>query len=132
MSGASLAEHACRPAAPRNRPQLRNSSRSSSSRRSSWRPPCAWPSCAPLYFAALAVFGWRDVLVDPEQVGRVVATLYSAEPVPRLSRIRRTDARLALIDEKVHVCAIVALLQRGHKAIDPRLIRRSLLSAFVH
>ena len=64
---------------------------------------------AELVAASRGGAGW-DVLVEPEEVVRVVLRLDRGEPVPGRAGIGRTDARLALVAEEVDVRAGVALL----------------------
>ena len=65
--------------------------------------------------------GRRDVLVEPEDVVRVVAGLDRREPVPRRARVGRADALLALVAEEAGVRGRVALAQLAREAGDPRL-----------
>ena len=51
----------------------------------------------------------RDVLVEAEEVGGVVAALDGCEPVPRFPGIRRSDGGLALVSDEVDVCPRIAL-----------------------
>src|SRR5829696_4479752 len=65
------------------------------------------------------------VLVEPEEVCGVVATLDLNEPLPGRVRVGRADSRFALVAEEVDVHARVALLQRPPRrhcqARPPRL-----------
>src|SRR5829696_5429317 len=72
------------------------------------------------------------VLVEPEEVCGVVATLDLNEPLPGRARIGRADPRFALVAEEVDVHARVALLQRRREPRDPVLMLCGLLSAFVY
>ena len=71
----------------------------------------------------------RDVLVEAEEVVRVVARLDRARAGPRSFRVGRADARLALVAEEVDVRAGVALLQRRGEVASPRPARTARSSA---
>src|SRR5829696_6401869 len=68
----------------------------------------------------------RDVLVEPEEVGGVVAALDLDEPLPGGARVGRADPRFALLAEEVDVDARVALLQRRREPRDPVLVLHRL------
>src|SRR5918998_4458166 len=51
----------------------------------------------------------RDVLIEPEEVRRVVATLDRGEPIPGRPRVGLADPPLALVAEKVDVHTRVTL-----------------------
>src|SRR5207247_697740 len=68
----------------------------------------------------------RDVLIQPEEVARVVAALDVDEPIVRLSWVCGMDPLRAVAREEVHVRAAVALTQRAADARDPRALLGSL------
>src|SRR5919198_976039 len=55
----------------------------------------------------------RDVLVQPEEVLRVVASLQSPQPVVLLRPVGLPHALVSLLHEEVHVHARVVRLERG-------------------
>src|SRR5215218_3613882 len=64
---------------------------------------------------------WGDVLVAPEQVGRVPAALDLDQPVPGGAGIGLVDPLGALVGEEVDVGAVVALVEGGREVVDPGL-----------
>src|SRR5215211_4481958 len=71
------------------------------------------------------------VLVEPEKVHRVVATLDRSEPVPGRTRVGLADPPLALIAEKADVRTAVTLAQRRREVGYPVLVHRRLIGALV-
>src|SRR5262245_21122137 len=63
----------------------------------------------PLTKRLFAILERRNVLVQTEQISRVVTGLDGAEPVPGPARICRTDARCTLIAQEVNICARITL-----------------------
>lgn len=53
-----------------------------------------------------------DVLVEPEEIGRIVTTLDSRQTVPGRSRVGRAYARHAFVAEKVDIPARVTSTER--------------------
>jgi hypothetical protein len=64
----------------------------------------------------LLLEGRRDVVIEPEEVLRVVAALDLDEPLEGRARVGLADARLALLVEEAYVRAAVALAQRRREA----------------
>jgi hypothetical protein len=73
-------------------------------RRASWRP---------------LLGGWCDVLVQPEQVGRVVTTFDGHQAAVRWLGIGVADARFTLVTEKAHERTDGAFAQRGVRIRHP-------------
>jgi hypothetical protein len=73
----------------------------------------------------------RDVLVEPEQVGRVVASLDRPEPLPDRSWVGSSNSPMTLVPRKVHVRASVLLLQGRGKVRDPGLAYGPILGTLV-
>src|SRR6185312_4623301 len=68
-----------------------------------------------------------DVLVQPEQVLRVVAALHLGQPPPCRAGIRGLDALLSFLAEEVDVRAVLTLTQRGGGLLRPRAVSEILL-----
>src|SRR5262245_29899126 len=60
-----------------------------------------------------------DVVVEPEEVGRVVTTLDRPQPLPCRPWVGRADPRLALVAEEADVRPGVILAQRRREGRDP-------------
>src|SRR4029453_6819022 len=75
--------------------------------------------------------GGRDVLVEPEEVVRVVLRLDRPQPLPRRAGVGGTDARLTLVGEEVHVRAGVTVPERIREVGDPRLAYGPVVGAVV-
>jgi DNA-binding MarR family transcriptional regulator len=73
----------------------------------------------------------RDVLVEPEEVGWVVAALDGPEAVPGRPRVGFADSRLAVVAEESDVCAGFALAQRRGEVGDPGVALRMVLGSLV-
>src|SRR3712207_4924590 len=73
----------------------------------------------------------RDVLVEPEEVRRVVAALDLGEPMPDRSRVGFTHPPLPLVAEKVDVHSRTTLVQGRREVGDPPLVHRLLLPVLV-
>src|SRR5215212_1895251 len=71
------------------------------------------------------------VLIEPEQVRRIVATLDLSEPLQCWAWVGFADAPLALIAEEANIRSVVTLAQGGRKVGDPGLIDRRLIGALV-
>src|SRR5574337_35035 len=78
-----------------------------------------------------ACVGWRDVLVESEEVIGVVASFNLREPLPGPARIRCADTRLTLIRKKIDIRAGVALLQCRREIRDPGVAHSLILGAIV-
>src|SRR5581483_11167380 len=63
--------------------------------------------------------GRRDVLVDPEDVARVVAALQRLQATVLLGAVGLADALLALVAEEIHVDARLVRLERGPEGTHP-------------
>src|SRR6266511_4976631 len=72
---------------------------------------------------------WQDVLVEPEQIRGVVATLDRCEAVPGRPRVGVADPRLALVAEEADVCVGFALAQRCGEVGDPGLAHGLVLGS---
>src|SRR5262249_61836979 len=70
----------------------------------------------------------RDVLVEAEQVVRVVPPLDLPEERPRLARIRRAHALRTLVADEVDVRGVIGA-ERLRETVDPGVVRRRLVTA---
>src|SRR5688572_21098377 len=77
------------------------------------------------------LLGGRDVVVDAEEVGRVVAGLDLPQAVPGRARVGRAVSCLAFVADEVDVHAIVPLVQRRREVCDPLLMPRCLVGIIV-
>jgi hypothetical protein len=68
----------------------------------------------------------RDVLVEAEEVVRVVAALQLAEAGPGGAGIGRADRRLVLVAEEADVAACAVLAEGVGEAGDPGVVGGSL------
>src|SRR3990170_5267428 len=89
------------------------------------------PKPAALALLPLRTHGRPDVLVEPEEVGRIVAGLDPRQPVPGGSGVGLADTRFAFVTQKVDVRSIVPLAQRSGEIRDPCLSQRPILGTFV-
>src|SRR5215218_11340615 len=62
---------------------------------------------------------WRDVLVQPEEVRRIVGALERLEPLVLVGTVGLPDPLLALIHHEVHVDAGVVGRKRGPEGPGP-------------
>src|SRR6266496_6649494 len=69
--------------------------------------------------AGRLALGRRDVLIDPEEVVRVVAPLQLLQTSVLLGAVRVTDPTLALVAEEVHVDARLVGLERRPEVPHP-------------
>src|SRR5436190_10220313 len=72
-----------------------------------------------------------DILVQPEEVGRVVPSLYLPEPVPGSAGISRAYSLLAIISKEVDVYRAIAPAQGLPEPGNPGLVRRRLVGPHV-
>src|SRR5690606_17588707 len=68
----------------------------------------------------------RDVLVEPEEVVRVVHGLHRRQPLIGAVRIGRPHPLPALVGEEVHIRSPVALADGGGELRHPRPVERGL------
>src|SRR5918995_1379759 len=67
------------------------------------------------------VGGRGDVLVEAEQVGRVVASFDRGQPVPGPARVGLAEPGPAVVPQEVDIGAGVSLTQRSGEVADPGL-----------
>src|SRR5215204_1695219 len=107
-------------------------------RRRRWRPRSArcrvlaLSRSALLCAAVVEWIGWRlaagwDVVVVPEQVGRVPAALDRDQPFPGRPRVGLADAGRSVVAEEVHVGAVVDRAQAGREPLQPPPAHRLVL-----
>ena len=73
----------------------------------------------------------RDILVEPEEVGGIIATLDLGEPIPGRLRVGLAYPLLALFAQEAHVRTTVALTQSRREITYPRLARSPLLFTLI-
>src|SRR5918992_4172795 len=70
-----------------------------------------------------------DILIEPEEIGRIVAALDNREPLPGRPRVGLADPCLALLAEEADVRTALTMAQGGGEVGDPGLIDRRLVGA---
>src|SRR5690606_29859900 len=73
------------------------------------------------HFAARLTDYRRDILVEPEEIGRVVTGLDGCQPLPGCGRIGSTDTLFPFIIEEIHIGARKSLIQGGCEIRQPFL-----------
>src|SRR5918994_3019972 len=73
----------------------------------------------------------RDVLVEPEDIARVIATLDLSEPIPGRLGIGLAEPILALLAQEAHVSTALILTQSRCEIAYPRLARSPLLHTLI-
>src|ERR671917_375141 len=71
------------------------------------------------------------VLIEPEEVGWVVASLDRSEPLEGRPWVGLADAPLPLVAQEVDVRGALTLAQRRRERGDPVLVHRRLIGALV-
>src|SRR5215204_6472852 len=73
----------------------------------------------------------RDILVEPEEVGGVIAMLDLSESIPGRLRIGLANPLLALLAQEAHIRTTLTLTQSRREVAYPRLARSPVLWALV-
>ncbi len=75
----------------------------------------------------MPILGWRNILVETEQIGGVVLGFDCRQTIPGRARVSRSNPCLTFVAEEVGIGSGVTLLDRGREPAHPRFMDILLL-----